>query len=306
MRAGFFLYLSIYSIDDRLFGRAFSRGYKGDRPKGELLIKIQKIISGGQTGAARAALDVALKLGIEYGGWIPRGRLTEDGPLPGMYRLEEMPTSSYTKRTRQNILDSDGTLILSHGALADGAAMARQTLRKCKRPWLHVDLHETAAFQAALDISDWVEDNRIAVLHVTGPRAGTDSDIYKNTLAILESAYYLCISAKHISGGGKKTSGFTRQPQTLEEAVSRIVSDLPLKDKVTLANMAEVELDALHSTLGSYICRKFGLWTGNKALVESCRFVSGNKNLEIRAVPGIIIQGLWKHLKKSHKLRIVE
>ncbi len=81
---------------------------------------IKRIISGGQTGADQAALDVAIKLDISHGGWIPKGRLTEDGPLPDKYKLQEMPTSSYPKRTEKNILDSDGTLILSHGKLTGG------------------------------------------------------------------------------------------------------------------------------------------------------------------------------------------
>ena len=73
---------------------------------------IKKIISGGQTGADRAALDVAIKLGIRHGGWIPKGRKTEDGPLSDKYQLQEMPTASYPARTEQNVIDSDGTLII--------------------------------------------------------------------------------------------------------------------------------------------------------------------------------------------------
>jgi len=78
---------------------------------------LTKIISGGQTGADRAALDAAIDLGIPHGGWIPKGRNAEDGTLPDKYQLQEMPTASYPKRTEQNVIDSDGTLILSHGNL---------------------------------------------------------------------------------------------------------------------------------------------------------------------------------------------
>ena len=73
---------------------------------------LQKIISGGQTGADRAALDVAIKFDIPHGGWIPKGRKTEDGVFPDKYQLQEMPTASYPKRTEKNVLDSDGILIL--------------------------------------------------------------------------------------------------------------------------------------------------------------------------------------------------
>ena len=82
---------------------------------------ISKIISGGQTGADRAALDVAIELGIPHGGWIPKGRKTEAGPLSAKYRLQEMPTSDYPKRTEQNVIDSDGTMIVCHGPLTGGS-----------------------------------------------------------------------------------------------------------------------------------------------------------------------------------------
>ena len=78
---------------------------------------IKKIISGGQTGADQAALDVAIESGIPHGGWIPKGRKTENGRLPDKYQLKEMATSSYPKRTEQNIIDSHGTLIISNGKL---------------------------------------------------------------------------------------------------------------------------------------------------------------------------------------------
>ena len=82
---------------------------------------ISKIISGGQTGADRAALDVAIKLSIPHGGWIPKGRKTEDGTLPDKYKLKEMTTASYPKRTEQNVIDSDGTLIIARGQLTGGS-----------------------------------------------------------------------------------------------------------------------------------------------------------------------------------------
>ena len=95
---------------------------------------IQKIISGGQTGADQAALDAAIKLGISHGGWIPKGRITEHGPLPDRYKLQEMPTDSYPARTEQNIIDSDGTV--NYGRvdrycqiLAKGKGTSRQTAR---------------------------------------------------------------------------------------------------------------------------------------------------------------------------------
>ena len=93
---------------------------------------IKKIISGGQTGADRAALDVAIKFIIPHGGWIPKGRITEEGPLPDKYKLQEMSTSSYPVRTEQNVIDSDGTLIISHGELTGGSAYTRKMAMKTR------------------------------------------------------------------------------------------------------------------------------------------------------------------------------
>jgi hypothetical protein len=111
---------------------------------------IKKIISGGQTGADRAALDVAIKLGISYGGWIPKGRLTEEGFLPEKYQLQEMPTESYPGRTEQNVIDSDGTLIIPHGPLTGGSAYTRKMAMKHAKPWFHIDLNKTPTFHAGM------------------------------------------------------------------------------------------------------------------------------------------------------------
>ena len=81
---------------------------------------ISKIISGGQTGADRAALDVALKFNIPHGGWIPKGRKTEDGTLPDKYHLQEMPTASYPARTEKNVLDSNGLFLYSSMTSSNG------------------------------------------------------------------------------------------------------------------------------------------------------------------------------------------
>jgi hypothetical protein len=82
---------------------------------------LKKIISGGQTGADRAALDFAIKMEIHHGGWISKGRLAEDGPLPSKYNLKGMRNKSYPKRTEKNVVDSYGTLIVAHGRLTGGS-----------------------------------------------------------------------------------------------------------------------------------------------------------------------------------------
>lgn len=135
---------------------------------------IKKIISGGQTGADRAALDVAIRQFIPHGGWIPKGRKAEDGPVPDKYNLREMPTSSYPKRSEKNVLDSDGTLILTHGKLTGGSKLTQDCAGKHGRQRLHINLKETPYSAVVPKISDWILENNIEVLNVAGSRASKD------------------------------------------------------------------------------------------------------------------------------------
>jgi hypothetical protein len=98
---------------------------------------VAKIISGGQTGVDRAALDVGLELGIPIGDWVPLGRLAEDGPIPDRYPLAEMPTEEYAARTRKNVEEADGTLILLGGPpsmATDGTALTIRLARESGKP----------------------------------------------------------------------------------------------------------------------------------------------------------------------------
>jgi hypothetical protein len=147
---------------------------------------LKKIISGGQTGVDRAALDAAIRMGISHGGWIPKGRLTEDGTLPEPYHLDEMETDSYPERTEKNVVVSDGTLIISRGPLTGGTEYTRKMVLKHGKQMLHIDpaLHSNPLAAASL-VSSWIEMQRIEILNVAGPRASKDPDIYGQTLGIL-------------------------------------------------------------------------------------------------------------------------
>ena len=150
--------------------------------------QITKVISGGQTGADRAGLDFAIANNIPHGGWVPKGRKTEDGKLPECYQLQEMPTGEYRKRTEQNILDSDGTLIVSHGQLSGGSALTRELAKKNNKFWIHIDMQEVTLETAAARLVSWIEKNRIGTLNVAGPRASKDPKIYAATIELLEQA----------------------------------------------------------------------------------------------------------------------
>ena len=124
---------------------------------------IRKIVSGGQIGADQAALEVAIKLGFPHGGWIQKGRKTQSGILPEKYRLKELPTAGYKERIEQNVIDSDGTVIVSHGEPTGGAEYSRRMADKHHRPCLHVDLTEYSTFVIASQLNTWVQENDIRV-----------------------------------------------------------------------------------------------------------------------------------------------
>ena len=271
---------------------------------------IKKIISGGQTGADQAGLDAAIKLGIPHGGWIPKGRLTENGPLPEKYDLSEMSATSYASRTEQNVIDSDGTLIISHGKLTEGSDYTRKMALKHQRPWLHINLNQTPAFKAANLISAWLTENSIEILNVAGPRESKDNLIYQDVSKLIETVYYLELiktrppeSAQLQTNDGRASD---KQPQTVQEAIARLTSELPLKDKTTIANMDETELTRLNSYLGRHILEKFGLWSGNENLVESCLAIAGHPLHNEDDAVKVIIKKLWQELKETHRLRIIK
>ena len=271
---------------------------------------IRKIISGGQTGADQAALDAAIKLGISHGGWIPQGRLTEKGPLPTRYNLKEMPGSGYAPRTEQNVIDSNGTLIISHGELTEGSEYTRKMALKHQRPWLHIDLNKTPAFKAATLISSWITENTIEILNVAGPRESKDDRIYQDVLKIIESIYYLDmmkISEQDLeSYQNDHPPDRNLQPQTVQEAITRLKFALPLKDKTTIANMGETELTTLNSFLGRHIMEEFGLWSGNENLVKSCMEIADYPLQNENDALNIIIKELWQELKETHRIRIIK
>ena len=133
-------------------------------------MKAVKIISGGQTGVDRAALDVALRHGIESGGWCPAGRLDEFGRIPDHYPVRELSGGGFTERTLQNVKDSDGTVVIYPRELRGGT---EQTVRFCvdlNRPHQLVDASEISAESAAKLIGDFVRGNTIGILNVAGPR----------------------------------------------------------------------------------------------------------------------------------------
>ncbi|MBI4126123.1 MAG: putative molybdenum carrier protein [Deltaproteobacteria bacterium] len=130
-------------------------------------MKLSKIISGGQTGVDRAALDVALELGIPCGGWCPKGRLAEDGAIDVRYPLQETPSEEYVQRTEWNVRDSDGTLILSWGKPTGGTAFTIACAKKLHKPCLIFDLQKKVNRKR---FTTWLQHHHIQILNIAGPR----------------------------------------------------------------------------------------------------------------------------------------
>lgn len=146
---------------------------------------LERIISGGQTGADRAALDAAIACGFPHGGWCPRGRLAEDGPLPERYQLAETEEPAYPVRTERNVIEGDGTVILTMGPLAGGSALTADFARRHRKPWLHVRLDERGEGEAVTMLRDFIDAHEIRVLNVAGSRASTEPGLYGPCLAIV-------------------------------------------------------------------------------------------------------------------------
>lgn len=144
--------------------------------------RIEKIVSGGQTGVDRAALDVALALGVPCGGWCPKGRRAEDGPIPSHYPLLETPSRDYAERTEWNVRDSDGTLVLVPEKASGGSALTIKMAEALGKPCLAIAPEvEPAA------LGSWLSRHGVSVLNVAGARETESNDMYGRTRTLLEA-----------------------------------------------------------------------------------------------------------------------
>lgn len=164
---------------------------------------LRKIVTGAQTGVDRAALDAAILLDFEYGGWCPKGRLDEKGTIPEKYKyLKEISgefktdKENYDARTKKNIEDSDATLILAPQIplpekIKDGTLLTIEYAKKQLKPYLIVDLSKPIHINSEV-ITAWIKENRINTLNIGGPRESTCPGIYHATLGLLEITLPLC------------------------------------------------------------------------------------------------------------------
>lgn len=149
-------------------------------------VVLQKIISGGQTGADRAALDFAIQRGISHGGWCPRGRLAEDGAIPARYQLSETPSPDYAQRTEWNVRDSGGTVIFSIACiLTGGSKQTAELARQHRKPCLHLARERDEAV-AARKLREFLVAQEIRVLNVAGPRQSQEPEVARFVRETLE------------------------------------------------------------------------------------------------------------------------
>jgi Circularly permutated YpsA SLOG family len=145
------------------------------------------IISGGQTGADRAALDWAIRTGVPHGGWCPKGRLAEDGQIPKRYQLRETKTSHYSERTEKNVQDSDGTVIITvSAALTAGCALTAKLAEKHSKPLLRLN---QLSPEPGILLAEFVHQQKIARLNVAGSRSSKEASVARLVRSALNQAF---------------------------------------------------------------------------------------------------------------------
>lgn len=156
---------------------------------------IEKIVSGGQTGADRAALDFAVVHGIPHGGWCPRGRLAENGVIDKRYKLVETPSSEAAQRTEWNVRDSDATVIFSIGpVLTGGSKFTAECAALHRKPFVHIS-RALDGPNAAQKLREFLESHPIKCLNVAGPRASNEPEVGAFVRQTLEACLDLFATA---------------------------------------------------------------------------------------------------------------
>jgi len=146
------------------------------------------IVSGGQTGADRAALDWAIRHGLPHGGWCPRGRRAEDGLIDARYRLQEAASARYARRTWLNARDSDATLIFNQGPLENGTLETLRCAESLRKPYLVLQLEDDNLEQVTLTVVGWLKEGRFARLNIAGPRESKRPGIHARVSSVLEQS----------------------------------------------------------------------------------------------------------------------
>lgn len=262
---------------------------------------ISKIISSGQPGAESAALDIAIRLKIPYSGYAMTSSMLEPYRVIRRYKLMEKDFNNSRAMNEANVHLGDATLVFSHGELNRGLTLIDDYAFSHGHPNLHVDFDQVEPLQAAFRINIWAHKHAPRSLYVTGSTEEEDGRIYQ---AVYDTLFrFLMLGRESFPEQEQVAVEKKALPKTIEEAVAYLIEALPLKDKVTIANMSANEIGGLNTGLGNYIRNSFGLWSENKALLWSCSKDVGQEINTPDEASAIIIARLALALEKTHKIR---
>ena len=270
---------------------------------------IDQIISNGQAGIAATALDVAIKLGLDYCGWCHG-----EQSVPQKYRLTRLPDSGRRAATERCIAAADGVIFFTD---TDSRSLALEATKKSawqlNKPILIQKVAADSGFSISRLIAGWITDNQVRRLHVDGESVDTDTDFMAASVAdILEATFFLSMVDSGITSplqsAARQQGISTREapPTTMDAALDHLERRLSLKDKATIANMVSDELVSLQSTVGNYINANFDLFTSNRALLMDCQRTSDRAELAPEDSAAVIIRALWERLQATCRIRIVK
>ncbi len=164
-----------------------SKGVRAKYAQSARMTTVVRIVSGGQTGADRGGLDAAIALGLEHGGWCPRGRRAEDGCIPEWYQLKETLSASYLPRTERNVRDSDGTVVLTMGPMSPGSWKTIQFAKAAHRPFVHIALD--VELEPAAKLRQWCEEHHVVTMNVAGSRESKAPGIQTKACDVIIAAF---------------------------------------------------------------------------------------------------------------------
>ncbi|PIE67219.1 MAG: hypothetical protein CSA23_05050 [Deltaproteobacteria bacterium] len=270
---------------------------------------IDAFISNGTPGAGAAALDVAVKLGLDYTGWIAAGQTADE-----RFSLEIVTDVQAGSPIERAVEAADGCLFFVFGGRT---CLRCETVKRIAgrhgRPSMILDLEQDSGFSASRKIAAWIVSHHVQKPYVDGDDdPDRSASVFRAVCDILEVTFFLFsigngLGASLPSGGDE--AYLTRSatvPTTLPNAIDHLEAELSLKDRTTIANMEADALVSLHFSLGGYINRHFDLFTTNTDLLRECRKWSGQPHLLPGDAAAVIIRALWERLRQSCRIRIIK
>jgi len=271
---------------------------------------IEKIIANGLSSAAVAALDVAIKLGVDYGGCCNTEDAVED-----RYHLERLSSVSDQTLIDKAVGMAQGSIFFVHGhASSFEQEKNKKTAQKLNKPFLLIDLAQEHGFLTSQRLATWIEEHQIRILHVDGEKEPANLALSAEKVGgILEATFFLTMMETGVTSPLPSIVQKERfaqpvgpPPQSIQAAIEHFEQTLSLKDKATIANMALEELISLHFTLGDYINTHFNLFTTNTQLLDDCRKLAGQKALGPKDAAAVIIKQVWQRLRDTCRIRIIK